>query len=474
MSCMSSRGSLQATLATATRRYDHGRRVTPTNQGIPAGFGSFAEPEPPYLPPNWSAHTQSEGQQYYACDTSLSIVTEADLTRPSVQKELEYWIQVVNTRLLENKISLPEGCELFLDLDEDSDSCFYYLANHVTRVLFWLEESSTDVLDLMPSVSPSHLRLALEEQYWSHIEFFPSHRINRLSPRLPELINVFMHAQIDTMTSNVSTSPYNTADCKQILKVLVAMRGEKTVIDRFSICTIARLWVMIIHNQHQTHFGQDVARLSRDQRILESSTPTGRRWLYTPARNLLFKIPAYCEERLDNAFVDKIVYIHEWRNLIGDLQQEWKQYGSWALGLLLFNALLIAAPNASSMVASVSMFVCNLAVVSAVALFVKHQRLATQTACDVAMHLNNEYHDTTGFQSYAIQLSLPKALCLWAALISSSQAFFCLSAITGPHGLAIIAALVVVYWLISRIGSMMKSAFAQWRAARGDAEESMV
>ncbi|OCH87220.1 hypothetical protein OBBRIDRAFT_796399 [Obba rivulosa] len=455
------KGSLQAKVATANLRYDRVKRITPSNQDIPAGFCSYSvEQQPRYLPAGWSPHIQPEGQRYFACDSALHVVTEANLYLPEIQDRIEYWTREVNTRLAERKIGLPESAELFLELDEYSDSCFYYLVDHAFRVIFWLEPTTTTMLYLMPSVSLSHLRLALEEQYWSHLEFYPSHRIERLSLRLPELINVFLHAQVDTMTSNVSTFPYNAADCEKFLGILKTIQDEKTVIDGYSVCTLARLWIMVLHNQHQTHHGEEVARLSRDQQILESSTPTRRRWLYAPLRHLLFKIPAYYEDRLEDLFTDRIVYIHQWRDFMGECREEWKQYGSWTLALLLFNALLLIAPGTSTLVAVASMFVCNLAIVSAAALFVKHQRLTTYIASDLATHLKDEQHDVTGFQSYAIQLSLPKALFIWAIVISSTQALFWLQSATNGFVPAALVAAAAAFCVLCRACTLVRSCVA--------------
>ncbi|OCH85542.1 hypothetical protein OBBRIDRAFT_798038 [Obba rivulosa] len=451
--------SLHPILASANYRYDLGKRVKPIHHNISAGHLSYcAEQEPQYLPPGWSAHVQPEGQQYFACDATLHVVTEANLHSPEIQQRIEHWIQEVHARIAEQKISLPESAELFLQLGEHPDSCSYYLVDHATRVIFWLEPTTTSALYLMPSVSLAHLRFALEEQYWTHLEFFPSHRIARLSLRLPELTSVFFHGQVDTMTSNVSTFPYNAADCEKILGVLRAMKDDKAVIDGYNVCTLARLWVMVIHVQHETHRGEAVARLSRDQQILESSTAARRRWLYAPLRLLLFKVPAYYEDRLDDVYTDSIVYLHQWRAFMGECREEWKQYGSWALTLLLFNALLLVAPGTSTPVAAASMFICNVAIVSAAGLFVKHQRLSTTLlASELAEYLKTERHEVAGFQSYAVQLSLPKALFLWATLISSTQALFWLQSATNGYVPAALVVSVTAFWALCQMCTLVQS-----------------
>lgn len=150
---------------------------------------------PCYLPPHWWAYVHPEGQVYFAHESSLRIVTEAYLYSPEVQEKISYWIQRINDLLLGNKISLPETVELFLELDDTTDSCLYYFVDHATRTEFWLEETPMDLLGLPLVVSDSHLQLVLEELYWCHIEFFPSHRIRELHLSCDELVTIFVHAR---------------------------------------------------------------------------------------------------------------------------------------------------------------------------------------------------------------------------------------------------------------------------------------
>jgi len=55
--------------------------------------------------------------------------------------------------------------------------------------------------------------------------------------------------------------------------------------------------------------------------------------------------------------VDNIVYIHQWRDFLKECREEWTLYGSWALALLLFDALLLMAPGTSTLVAIASIIV---------------------------------------------------------------------------------------------------------------------
>ena len=76
----------------------------------------------------------------------------------SVQEKIAHWIAVISDLLVARRIALPETAELFVELDDDSDSCFYYFVDHAAQTEFWIEELPTDFLGLPEVVSDSHLR----------------------------------------------------------------------------------------------------------------------------------------------------------------------------------------------------------------------------------------------------------------------------------------------------------------------------
>ncbi len=85
--------------------------------------------------------------------------------------------------------------------------------------------------------------MALEEQYWQHVEYFPSHEVPEMSLSANELTEIFIQGQcgmaldhlkglelslilLDQMTSNTSTFPYNADQCKTFIQILRALQGE--------------------------------------------------------------------------------------------------------------------------------------------------------------------------------------------------------------------------------------------------------
>ena len=58
------------------------------------------------------------------------------------------------------QMPITESTEIMLQLDEDDESaCGYYMADHESGSIFWLDEISSEDLDIRPPpVSESNLR----------------------------------------------------------------------------------------------------------------------------------------------------------------------------------------------------------------------------------------------------------------------------------------------------------------------------
>ena len=54
-------------------------------------------------------------------------------------------------------IQLSLSSELYLELDDSTDSCKYYILDHATRSIFWLDGGNTQELELSPVSSTDHL-----------------------------------------------------------------------------------------------------------------------------------------------------------------------------------------------------------------------------------------------------------------------------------------------------------------------------
>jgi hypothetical protein len=88
----------------------------------------------------------------------LSVVTEENVLNTETDKLLSSYLAVIEKRILECGIMLPQVCELFVELQFDETStCAYYFVDHHSHCLFWLEPTSSELLDMGMVVSDSHL-----------------------------------------------------------------------------------------------------------------------------------------------------------------------------------------------------------------------------------------------------------------------------------------------------------------------------
>lgn len=91
----------------------------------------------------------------------FSVVTEENVLNNETDILLSSYLTVIERRILECGILLPQACELFVELRFDespqTSTCAYYFVDHYSRCLFWLEPTSSELLDMGMVVSDSHL-----------------------------------------------------------------------------------------------------------------------------------------------------------------------------------------------------------------------------------------------------------------------------------------------------------------------------
>jgi hypothetical protein len=88
-------------------------------------------------------------------------ITEENVLNEQTDKAVSEWVALIEKRVLECGIILPQACELFVELRFDelphASTCAYYFIDHHSRSLFWLEPTSSELLDMGMLVSNSHL-----------------------------------------------------------------------------------------------------------------------------------------------------------------------------------------------------------------------------------------------------------------------------------------------------------------------------
>ena len=197
-----------------------------------------------YLPPNWLAFTHPEGKIYFYRSVGLRVVTEAYLFHPEIMDKISSWVRCVEDAFHMKSISPSVTTELFLEPREDLESCGYYMVDHATRTEFWLNQVSTELLEIGQVVSMSHLsalyisfrlssdcismsfaiEVALEDLYWIHVEYFPMHFDCISIDNIEQLISVFSHGQIGNWLSLIEYSALTAYRSHDFLDVNFSVR----------------------------------------------------------------------------------------------------------------------------------------------------------------------------------------------------------------------------------------------------------
>ncbi|KAF8889704.1 hypothetical protein BD779DRAFT_1671802 [Infundibulicybe gibba] len=386
--------------------------------------------------------------------------------------------------------------ELFIRID--GEDCTYYLVDHATRTEFWLDAYDTDDLNIAPVASRSHLKLALEELYWGHVENFPMHLGGLDQQSYDDLICVFSHAYADQMTSRLSTFPYSAPDCKKFLKLLEQSRGH--IQDGRTTCFVARLWTIVVRHWFSTHFGQEHARLSRDQAIL-AGIPENHRWKGLISNVTLGTSDTYIQA-LDDLFVDHIVYATQWHpswRLACETGEGSHMGLFWRSCMHLpFNLLKFIHPDgihrlhglvfysqASPTLAAISGVLESASLASSLLLTHRHEPLENATASEALRYMSNVHSDQYGFQFVGLAYSLPKTFYFLGLIVFFANWVTVLNKYAGSLWTAgCLSALLVVFVAFQSVTSTrswsMPSMWTQVFRFRsqteieGKSEESMV
>jgi len=178
------------------------------------------------------------------------------------------------------------------------------------------------------------------------------------------------------MTSRFSTFPYSAQECKAFLGLL--RTSQDLISDGHMTCVIARLWSLVFNHRLMTHYGEQYARLSRDQALLVDLTQESRA-LAAVTSLLSFGASERYRNRLDDIFTDNLVYAHQWQLFISGCLREWRESS-----YLCFMPLLLHIPFvfvSSSIPLTVTSGVClGTSIISSTLLLHCHEALEDATA----------------------------------------------------------------------------------------------
>ncbi|VDC02733.1 unnamed protein product [Peniophora sp. CBMAI 1063] len=361
----------------------------------------------------WQTYIHPEGKRYYARGVSPRVITEADVTDVAVSRAVAAWIDALKEWAAELDVLLGPSVELFVEPELDTEICDYYLVDHGSRAVFWLESATTSELGLPSACSDAHLKLALEENYWKHVEMFCMH-LDDLPGALEELISIYLHGRADLATSETSTFYFTPEVTDVHLDVLMKCRSMPRNPMVFSF--IGRLWSFVANARFQNYYGEEHCRLDRTTRVFtheERQPGIISRCLSAATFGLAHEIRA----QLDVQLVDGLVIEKVWSALIAEQTAEWQKIMTWTFALIISSALALPVSPIPAL-AHTSLVLSAAALLLAV-LLQQHFKRLTLDVDDACTFLAAQDGNMTPL---AIIFCLPRASFIWALILFVIQA----------------------------------------------------
>uniref|UniRef100_A0A0W0GDU7 WW domain-containing protein n=1 Tax=Moniliophthora roreri TaxID=221103 RepID=A0A0W0GDU7_MONRR len=410
------------------------------------------------LPPGWKEFLHPEGARYFMYE-HRRLYTDADLYNPRILEHVNKFINQFEEYIRTRSIHLSSQINVVFELyiDDDEILCQYYLADHATRTVFWLDKFTLDA-DTLPTwaevkgvTEMSHIRHAIEAQYWFHCFLYPDCFSLRL-PYVDELRDILIHSVADVVTSMTTTIPYEVTELQHMLKLTNNIR--KNVESSKGVTAYSRLMNIFARQRFCNFHGLPAARLDRDRSVHQKSS-------YRPPRSLLIRIlspimfsapDTHCRA-LDKLWVDRFIHATSWNKFIANMNTEWQELILFGTVLLNANVAFLAiqsvdedtaSPNRSpAQIASYLSVVASIgSVIIGLMLARKNKVKSKEAADDAAIFLNSFMTERLGLETLAILYSVPYALLI-VILFLAGFSFMCLfrSSIT-------IRFLIVGAWLI--------------------------
>ncbi|KAG1862139.1 hypothetical protein DFJ58DRAFT_871286, partial [Suillus subalutaceus] len=420
------------------------------------------------VPPGWTTLVHPEGSRYFL-NKEHRTFTEVDIFNPRIYKSIEYHMRYLRSGLesavKQEKLNLPIAqVDLVLELkniDASDDSaivCWYYFVNHNSRCLFWLHESDVGhvLSDCKGVKSLSHIRLAIQAQYWLHWEYFPDLCLVS-QDHVDEVKDMLIHATCDHITSKRSSALGDVIELKDYISVVDGIKGT------YSVSAISFVYLAVIdddfpgENQFINFHGENCVRLISDKTV--------HGWEYVPSllmvvvAPLLFLDPVTQVQELHRVFVDEIASTARWNALSSKLKGRLQDSNLLATVLLNANVGFLALDTVDEGSKSAIQMACYMSLVTSLGsiilgiFLVWHEQTSGDNtaleAASFALRLHDKKH---GLEKLAIIYSVPKALLMWGMVFFFAAFSINWCSAGGTISRAVVGALTLIVFVMISYG----------------------
>ncbi|KAJ6473240.1 hypothetical protein C8R45DRAFT_1012733 [Mycena sanguinolenta] len=418
------------------RRYTRQRTIIKrdTEYIVPRLCRSFS----PVSVPNWIAERHPEGGLHFV-HAEHRIFTDAYLydSAPFVQITSAVAQLLARAEVQQLLSTDSNHIDIVLDLmteSLDNDECGYYLVDHSARIIFWLEAFNMSALDnwnQIPGIStPTHAKLCLEIEYWVHCEYFPT--AMPISPQVVgELHDAIMYGIGDAMSSLKPTQQFPIERLFRMLTLTKEMVCEPVLetadSTRFkmnpgSVAVFARFMHDFAVDRFYNFHGEKTARLNNDESVYGSipqrSHPVA--WL---SALLLFNVPLRYLQTLQVVNTDHLINYASWQRFITTLRTEWLDIVLYGTLILNTNVGFLSVPasglSTAGQVASYASICFGITSIILGILLLRTYQVEAPDVQDLTQAAQLFYNHGTsayGLEVWAVVLSLPFALTIWAMI----------------------------------------------------------
>ncbi|KAG1908899.1 uncharacterized protein F5891DRAFT_32125 [Suillus fuscotomentosus] len=368
----------------------------------------------------WEPLTHPEGALFFY-QSRKRVFTDANVRDPEINIEINKAVETARKGARKADIVLDPSVELALELitEANKKNWGYYFVDHDRRVIFWFEDyESPHLMNNVRGVErKSHIKYALDSQYWRHIELFPNKRI------LPEdivvtLKEIVMHAHAENITSETCLAPFASSEVASMLGLVDHLKGSTNKEREHSVWIAARLMRLFCNAKFVNFCGQPGARLDVDQSLYgEHDTRSNKPILYI-MNVILFGSPVAQSRAIHRIWVDETIVQPRWKDFIDRMTTEWNGYTIFSTVMLAVDISFLAVPAIATQTAAIAL--TYLSCICALGSLVVSLVLAGQvndsrrgSAADVASFMVGISQSMFGLESLALMLSLPFALLIW-------------------------------------------------------------
>ncbi|KAN0108993.1 hypothetical protein V8E52_009776 [Russula decolorans] len=411
---------------------------------------------------NWKAAIHPDGALYFY-DPERRLFTDTDMYSADLREEMEEFYSYLEKIIRVEKLTIPskKNCDLVLDImrtENQTVQWSYYFACHTTRCLFWLERYDASSTIVHGVESPAHVKHHLEDLYWyiigllaklnwNHWSLYPAVFKGR---RLPlhvydELLGMLAHGCIDTMTSKLSTLPYDDEKMQKMIGLVQNAKGAKAGLEHYTVVT-TRLLCFFAHWRFLYFHGQRHARLLKNQTVYDDPKFSGEiSRLIRFLSPLLFFAPEVHLQEMKELWTDEIIIEITWKKFMTKLQDEWIGFVLWSTVMLAVNVGFLTLPGvmfsstngdslksvhqetilpSSSQIASTLSTEASIGSILIGLFLVRHNRTKQELdPSDAATYLSQSSQRIFGLEAMAIIFSLPWALLLWSGTVPAPLKF---------------------------------------------------